>query len=177
MISTIFPELKNISFVSKLDFIKRDIVKKFDFIFLLALMIVDNTDNTDYFLYKYNISNKEKKRIKIIDNFYKEKINSKTFTRDNMNKIFYYHGKEAVLDILSFRIIRLSKMDNYLYELIKHYEGSEIPVMPIKAELLMKKYEIIEGRQLGEKLKAIEEEWVKNNFKILDQEIDNIINS
>ena len=60
-------------------------------------MIIDETDNTDYFLYKFNISKKDQKRIKIIDNFYKEKINSKTFTENNMNKVFYYYGKEATL--------------------------------------------------------------------------------
>ena len=62
-------------------------------------MIVDGTDNTDYFLYKFNISKKDQKRIKNIDNFYKEKINSKTFTENNMNKIFYYYGKQSTPDI------------------------------------------------------------------------------
>ena len=49
--------------------------------------------------------------------------------------------------------------------------------MPINADLLMKKYEIPEGKQLGKKLRTIEEEWVKNNFKISDQQVDNIINN
>ena len=29
-----------------------------DFIFLLSLMVIDETDNTEYFLYKFNISKK-----------------------------------------------------------------------------------------------------------------------
>ena len=33
--------------------------------------MIDGTDNADYFLYKFNISNKDKKRIKILDNFYR----------------------------------------------------------------------------------------------------------
>ena len=41
----------------------------------------------------------------------------------------------------------------------------------------MKKYEIPEGKQLGEKLKSIEEQWVKNNFKISDQQLEVIINN
>ena len=49
--------------------------------------------------------------------------------------------------------------------------------MPISADLLIKKYEVSEGRQLGEKLKEIEDEWIKNNFKISDQQVDNIINN
>ena len=141
------------------------------------MIIVDETDNTDYFLYKFNISKKDQKRIKNIDNFYKERINSKTFTESNMNKIFYYHGKEATLDILYHRIIKSKKIENSLNELSKLYENRKTPVMPIKAELLMKKYEIPEGKQLGEKLSLIEEEWVKNNFKISDQQVENIINN
>jgi len=47
--------------------------------------------------------------------------------------------------------------------------------MPIGADILMTKYKIPEGKQLGLKLKMIEEEWVKNNFQISDKEINNII--
>jgi len=177
LIMIIFPELKNMKIFSKLSTNKKNLLKEKDFIFLLSLMIIDDTDNTDYFLYKFNISKRDIKRIKFIDNFYKEKINSKTFTKNNLNKIFYYYGKEAVIDILSFRIIRSKKLDNSLEELIEHYENIETPIMPISADLLMKKYEIPAGKQLGEKLKIIEKEWVKNNFKISNLQIDNLINN
>ena len=49
--------------------------------------------------------------------------------------------------------------------------------MPVKADTLMKKYKILEGKNLGDKLKMIEEEWVKNNFKISNQQVENIINN
>ena len=177
LITIIFPELKNLKVFSKLNKRNKDLLKEKDFIFLLSLMIIDQTDNTDYFLYKYNISKKNQKRIKNIHNFYKEKINSKTFSEDGMNKIFYYYGKEVTLDILNLRMIKLKKVDNSLKELIEHYEKSKAPIMPISADLLMKKYEIPEGKQLGEKLRIIEKEWVKNNFKISDQQVDNIVNN
>tara|TARA_B100000902_G_scaffold88551_1_gene92471 strand:+ start:48 stop:1322 length:1275 start_codon:yes stop_codon:yes gene_type:complete len=173
----IFPELKNIKIFSKLNMNNKIYLEKKDFIFLLSLMIVDDFDNVDYFLFKFNISKKDQKRIKIIDRFYKEKISSKTFTENNMNKVFYYDGKEAVIDILSYRMIRSKKFDNSLKELINNYENIKTPEMPISADFLMKKYDIPEGKQLGEKLKAIEEEWVKNNFKISDQQLNNIVNS
>ena len=172
----IFPELKNIKIFSKLDTNDKILIKDRDFIFLLSLMIVDETDNTDYFLYKFNISKKDQKRIKNIDIFYKEKINSKTFSEVNMNKIFYYYGKETALDILSYKLIKSKKIDNQLQELIKYYKNTEAPIMPIKASLLIEKYNI-QGRILGEKLKLIEGEWVKNNFKISDQQIENIVNN
>ena len=173
----IFPELKNIKIFSRLNSDDKNLLKEKDFIFLLSLMIIDDTDNTDYFLYKFNISKKDQKRIKNIDIFYKEKINSKTFTKNSMNKVFYYQGKETVLDILNYRKVKSKKEANLLEELCNYYEKKEVPIMPINANLLMKKYEIPQGKQLGEKLKIIEEEWVNNDFKISDNDVDNIVNN
>ena len=176
LILMIFPELKNIKVFLKLNQNNKDIIKEKDFIFLLSLMIIDATDNVDYFLYRFNFSNKDQKRIKIIDNFYKEKITSKTFTIKNMNRVFYYNGKEAILDILGHRLVKSNKSEDSLKKLINHYENLKTPIMPISADLLMNKYEISEGKQLGEKLKTIEEEWVKNNFQISEKQVENIIN-
>ncbi len=94
-----------------------------------------------------------------------------------MNKVFYYYGKEATLDILNHRIIKSKKEGNSLKELKKYYENKDPLVMPIKADLLINKYKIPEGKELGDKLKKIEEEWVKNNFKISGQQVDNIVNN
>ena len=49
--------------------------------------------------------------------------------------------------------------------------------MPVNADFLMKKFKISEGKQLGDKLRIIEEHWVKNNFKISDEDVDNIVKS
>ena len=92
-----------------------------------------------------------------------------------MNKIFYYRGKQAVIDIVNFKIVKSKKIDKTLVKLIQHFKDKDLPLMPIGANILMSKYKIPEGKQIGVKLKLIEEEWVKNNFQISDQEIDNII--
>ena len=60
-------------------------------------MIIDGTDNADYFLFKFNLSKKNQKRIKIINEFYKEKINIKSFSENNMNKILYYMESRQLL--------------------------------------------------------------------------------
>ena len=54
-----------------------------------AFMGYVHTDNTDYFLYKFNLSKKDQKRIKVIHNFYKEKMQKKIFTENSMNTFFY----------------------------------------------------------------------------------------
>ena len=171
----IFPELKNLKIFSKLNTYQKDLLKKSDFVFLLSLMIIDEKDNAEYFIYKYNLSKNDQKRIKIINNFFKEKINSNIFTENRMNKIFYYHGKQAVVDLLNFRILKSKKIDAKLVELSKLFQDKEIPSIPVGADLLMSKYKIPGGKILGKKLKLIEEEWVKNNFQISTKEIDNII--
>ena len=47
--------------------------------------------------------------------------------------------------------------------------------MPLKAITLMEKYNIPEGTELGNKLKAVEEVWVDNNFQISDEEVQKIV--
>ena len=177
LILMIFPELKNIGVFSNLNTNSKNILKEKNFIFLLSLLIIDNSDNTNYFLYKFNLSKKDQKRIRIIYNFYKEKITIKSFDKKKLNKIFYYDGKQALDDILCFKIINSKKTDKKLIELFKLYQNMTLPIMPIGANILMTKYQIPEGKQLGSKLKMIEEQWVQNNFKISEQQVKNIINN
>ena len=175
IISIIFPELKNIKFFSKLNVYKKDIIKKNNYIFLIILLIIDDKDNLDYFLYKFNISKKDQKRIKIIDNFYKDKLVFKNLDTSYLNRIFYYEGKQAVIDILNFKIVSSKKLDNSLIALCEIYRKKDIPIMPIAANKLMNEYQIPEGKQLGLKLKKIEDEWIKNNFQISDKQVAEII--
>ena len=177
IIKIIFPQLKYFNSFTKLNSHAYNISKEVDFIFYISLLIIDETDNADYFLYSFNVSKKNRERIKNIDYFYKDKITSKTFTEKNLNKIFYYKGRDTVLDILNFRIFRSKNLDNNLIELVKLYKNKVIPIMPVKADILITKYKMSEGRNLGNKLRMIEEEWVKNNFQISDQQIENIVNN
>ena len=172
----IFPQIKNLKIFSNPNKFIKDKVEKSDFIFLLSTMIIDGTDNADYFLYKFNISKKDQKRIKIIDNFYKEKISSKSFSEKNLNKIFYYKGIQSLIDILSFRIFVSRKIDKKLVKFIEQFQSKDLPSMPINAKFLIEKYQIPEGKDLGTKLKNIEEEWVNNNFKLSQNQIDKIVN-
>ena len=174
IIEIIFPQLKNLAKFKKLNTHARDNLFKIDFIFLLSLMIGDGTDNTDYFLYKFNISKKDQKRLKLIDFFYKEKTNLKNFTEKNFNKIFYFNGKQAVIDIINFKLFTSNKVEKKLIKLIEVYKDKVIPTMPIGANTLMAKYNIPEGKILGNKLKMIEEAWVENGFTISEKNIQKI---
>ena len=175
LILLIFPELKNIKSVINSIKVKKEFFVDLDFIFILFAMIIDGTDNLEYFLYKYNISKKDQKRAYAISNFYNEKEGIKTLNEANLNKVLYYHGKQAVLDILNFKIIKSKKLDKKMLSLLELYKNKITPSLPIGADLLMTRYNIPKGKQLGSMLKSIEEEWVRNNFEISEKQIDNIV--
>ena len=177
LIEIIFPQLKNLENFKKLNSHAIDNLAKVDFIFLLSLLIVDGSDNTDYFLYKFNISKKDQKRLKSIDFFYKENVSIKNFNEKNFNKIFYYNGKQAVLDIINYKLFISPKVEKKLLKLIESYKDKVVPNLPIDANMLMTKYNIPEGKMLGNKLKLIEEIWVHNSFHISDKQIQKIIKS
>ncbi len=172
----IFPQIKKIKIFSNPNFFAKTKLQEANFIFLLSLLIIDGSDNTDYFIFKFNISKKDQKRLKIIDNFYKQKITITSFSEKNLNKFFYFHGKEAVIDVLSFRLFSLKKVDKSLLNFIDIFKSKILPTMPVGAKLLMEKYHIPEGKTLGNKLKLIEEEWVNNNFQLTEKQINKIIN-
>ena len=171
----IFPQLKNFKFFSNPSSFAKNKISQSDFIFLLSILLIDGTDNTDYFIYRFNISKREQKRLKIIDNFYKDKISAKTFSENNLNKIFYYKGKQSLIDILNFKIFTSKKVDKKNLEFIEQFQSKDPLSMPISAKFLMDKYQIPEGKNLGIKLKNIEDEWVNNNFKLSEKQIDKIV--
>jgi poly(A) polymerase len=177
LIEIIFPQLKNLENFKKLNSHAIDNLARVDFIFLLSLLIVDGSDNTDYFLYKFNISKKDQKRLKSIDFFYKENVSIKNFNEKNFNKIFYYNGKQTVIDIINYKLFTSSKVEKKLLKLIETYKDKVTPTPPIDASTLMTKYNIAEGKILGNKLKLIEETWVQNSFQISEKQIQKIIKS
>ena len=177
IINLIFPQLKNISLFNKLNNFAQKKFAEVDFIFLLSLMVIDGTDNVDYFLYKFNISKNDQKRLLFLNNFNSQKITSKTFSEKNLNRMFYYNGKEALMDVLNFKLFKSSKVDNNLLKIIEKYNNKEMPIMPIKASTLIEKYNIPKGKELGIKLREIEEIWADNNFQISDKEFKDIVNN
>jgi poly(A) polymerase len=177
LIEFIFPQLKNLQNFKKLNSYAFDNLSKVDFIFFLSLMIIDGTDNVDYFIYKFNISKKDQKRLRVIDFFYKEDVGIKNFTDKNFNKIFYFNGRQAVLDIVNFKLFTSKIVEKKLLKLVEVYKHKVIPTLPIGANTLMSKYNIPEGKILGSKLKLIEETWVQNSFQISEKQIQKIVKS
>ena len=173
----IFPQLKNLNVFKKLNKYNKNILIKKDFIFLVALLIVDETDNAEYFLYKYNVSKETKKRISFLKDFFTKHIDQNTFSKNNLEKFFYYNGKSNLIDLIDFYLLKFNKNNKKIINLKSYFEKKEKPLFPIKAKDVMEKYNIKEGRELGEKLKNLEKIWVENSFKISDNEIEKIFSN
>ena len=175
IITLIFPQLVNLSIFKNINDYSKKIIKDKDFIFLISLMIINETDNSEYFIYKYNISNEDKKRIRFLSDIFSKNLEKKTFNEKNFWKILYYNGKDNLIDLIDFQIFLNKKLDKNLIKLRTFFENKEVPELNIKAKTLVEKFNFKEGRELGEKLKEIEDFWVKNSFKISDQELNKIV--
>ena len=177
ILTLIFPQLINLGIFKNINDYSKDIIIKKDFIFLVSLMIIDNTDNSDYFIYKFNLSNEDKKKIKFLSNVYSNKLDKNFFKEKNLWKIFYYNGKDYLFDLIDFKIFQNKKLDKNLINLKNFFYNQEIPKLEVKAKTLIDRFNYKEGRELGIKLKEIEEFWIENSFKISDKEINKIINN
>ena len=175
IVNLIFPQFKNLSIFKNLNNYAKEKINNIDFILLISLIVIDGTDNVDYFIYKFNLSKKDHKRILFLNNFFSTKINSKTFSKKNLQKILYFNGKQSLLDLLYFQIFRSKKIDKKLLEMIEFFKDKEPPLLPLRAITLMAEYHIPEGKELGVKLKKIEDKWVENNFEISKSEIQKLI--
>ena len=177
IILLIFPQLKNLNTFKHLNKYNKSLISKKDFIFLLSLLLIDETDNSDYFLYKFNLSNYAKNKINFLKKIYCKPIDKNTFSKKNLQKVLYYYGNSYLEDMIDFKLFRSNKINTKLIELKEYFKKKERPLFPIKANSIMEKYNIKEGKELGDKLKNLENLWVENSFKINDKDVDNVFSN
>ena len=175
LLQLIFPQFKNLEKIKRLNPLAKEKLKDIDFIFLLGLLTIDETDNLDYFLFKYNISKKDQKRLINIKSFFYSKKDTFKINFQSLWKYYYLNGQQSLNDILNFKIFISKKNDMKFIDLIHYFKNKKAPVFPIKADDLMKKFNFTEGKKLGENLKNLEDYWINNNFKINEKDIKKIV--
>ena len=175
IINLIFPQLKNVLIFKNVKNHAKEVIKSSDFIFLISLMIIDETDNSEYFLYKFNISSENKKRIRFLNNIFSKPLDKNLFSKKNLWKILYFHGNQHLNDLINFKIVKNKKIDSKIIKIKKFFNNQSAHKFNIKAKDLMEKFNMKEGKELGQKLKEIETFWIDNSFKITDKQIEKII--
>ena len=164
LFSLIFPQLKNFKKLSKLSKPQEKILKNKSLNFVISFLVIDETDNSDYFVYKYNLPNELKDKINFLKNNSLNKDSIKIFNKKDLQKIFYYEGKSSTIDLIDFNLLYF-KQSKKLSELKTYFEKLDKPEFPIKAQFLINDYGLKEGRELGQKLKNLEMKWIENNFE------------
>jgi len=171
--SMIFPEFLYLNRIERLKKVYQ--YSEINADILLAVMLIDEKDNHEYFIHKYNASNKIKKTL---EKFHKNLIklkNEKKFFEEDLIKNVYLYGKDhlVALNLINYSInskVKLSDFSKILNKILK----IKVPIFPIDGGFLKQKG-MQEGQSLGNVLNILEREWMKNNFKISKERIKEII--
>ncbi|MDA9618981.1 CCA tRNA nucleotidyltransferase [Candidatus Pelagibacter bacterium] len=171
--SLIFPEFENLKRLERLkkicDYtqVNREL--------LLAALLIDEKKNQEYFAHKYNVSNNIKENLHIsAKNLILIKANKDFFKKD-LEKNIYLNDKNHLinLNILNFVINEKLKFKDFS-ENLKKILQSKKQKLPVDGKYLIDNG-MKQGSQMGRVLKKIEEEWIKNNFEISDDQMKEII--
>ena len=171
--SMIFPEFLYLNRLERLKKVYQ--YSKVNVDILLAVMLIDDKENHEYFIHKYNASNKTKETL---EQFYKNLIklkNDKEFFEKNLIKNVYLNGKNHLiaLNLINFSInskVKINDFNKTFNKILK----IKVPIFPIDGEILKQKG-MQEGQSLGNVLKTLEKEWINNNFKISNERVEEII--
>ena len=171
----IFPEFENLERLVKLKKIGNNL--RTNRSLLLATLLIDDKDSHEYFGHKYNISNNLKEELNSFAlNLKMIKENKNFFSKDLEKNIYLYDKNHLTnLNILNFVINDKVKTDDF-FNTFKRILKSKIHKFTIDGKYLMKNG-MQEGALMGKVLKKIEEEWIRNDFKITKVKVQEIIKS
>ena len=166
IILNIFPQLQYYERLKIINNLNKKIKDRYKDYLILALLIVDQSNNYEYFCHKYKTSNSIKNKFKNISINFENLKNKKFYLKDNIRKLIYKTSKSDVKDLLLFSLALNSKIKKIdIEQLIEYVDICKVPKFPISGEYL-KKYGYETGELLGKKLKILETKWIENNFII-----------
>ena len=166
IIVNIFPQLKYYERLKIFETLNQKLKFKYDNNLILALLILDESNDYEYFCHKYKTSNVIKSRFKNISENFENLKNKKFYAKENIKKLIYLSNKNYVRDLMLFSICTNVKTKNVSVEALLDYVNiCKIPKFPVSGDYL-KLHGYKTGQALGKKLKLLEEKWIQNNFVI-----------
>ena len=171
--SMIFPEFLYLNRLERLKKVYQYSEANIDI--LLAVMLIDEKDNHEYFIHKYNVSNKIKDNLEKINKNLIRLKNDKEFFEKDLIKNIYLNGKNHLIALNLIHFSKYSKVKlNDFSKILNKILKIKIPVFPIDGKFLKQKG-MQEGLSLGNVLKSLEKEWINKYFKISSERVEEII--
>jgi len=176
VILTIFPQLKHYDRFRAIQNIPNKIINRLNVPLILSILLIDNSDNCEFFLFKFKFSNRDKKKILFLLNKFK-KINVKELLDEKkLVKLAYLGNAAEIIDLLVFLTFVSKEIDvNTVEKRISFLDKLRLPVFPITADYLKLKYNFSESKELGFALKKLEQSWIDNDFIIDKNDIKTIL--
>jgi poly(A) polymerase len=172
--SIIFPELKYIERMAKFQSVSS--LFKLSEIFTLTILLIDSSNNYEYFCHKYKTSNLIKEELNLAAQLLKLYVNDKNFLEKNLKKNIYLFGKEKINQfywMLFFIYKKISVRDCQI--LTDKIHKINIPKFPLDGKYLIKQG-LTEGKKIGYVLKELEKSWIENNYNLPEKIIIDKIN-
>ena len=142
---------------------------------ILASLLIDGSNNHEYFSHKYNISNKSKEHLNFCGKYFKEIQSNKNFFKKDLSKNIFLFGKEKIKSL--FLLSNIIKKNFKPIEFIKNLskiDDVSIPKFPITGEYLLNKG-LKSGKKMGEAIQEIKDKWLENNFNLDDDQLSKTI--
>ena len=129
----------------------------------------------EYFGHKYNVSNNINENLNLLAKNFNLLSESKNFFIKNLKKNIYLYDKNHIitLNILNFVINKKIKIQEFS-ETLNRILKAQNHRFPFDGKYLMDNG-MQQGSLIGKVLKVIEQEWIKNNFKISKKRVGEII--
>ncbi len=171
----IFPEFKNLNRLKNVEHINNII--KIDRNFLLKILLIDDSDNFEYFCHKYPVSKNIKNELIKLSKIYKQQKENKFFFKKDLKKNTYLFSKfdMQTMNIISYLENSKNKLQEFK-DINNEIVKMKIPKFKFDGKYLLDKG-FSEGKKIGALLKQIEEKWVSDNFTITDKTVDEILNN
>jgi tRNA nucleotidyltransferase/poly(A) polymerase len=169
----IFPEFENLKRLERLE--KICDYTQVNNELILAVLLIDEKNNHEYFTHKYNVSNDIKENLHLLAKNLTQIKGNKDFFKKDLEKNIYLNDKKHLinLNILNFVINEKIKLKGFS-DTLKKILQSKNQKFPVDGKYLMDNG-MKQGSQMGKVLKKIEEEWIKNNFQISEDQMKEII--
>ncbi len=169
----IFPEFKNLIRLKNFNLINNYLKK--DKILFLCILLIDETNNFEYFFHKYNISNKIKDNLILINTAYKNSKENKDFFKNDIKNNLYKYNKKNIEILYAINLLNKKKISKIDLNFFKELSKITIPKFPIDGKSLINRG-MKEGKNFGLILKEAEKFWLKNNFNISSKDLETIVN-